>query len=714
MDVTKLSVDELKKLAAGNSVEAPTTTEVDVSSLSPDQLKSLAGGESVSTEKSKASGLIGAVQWVGEKYDSYMGAPVRAGIGSMQDGQGFTKGYARQFGGDPKNAPTGQRIAQKAGVSDETAIDPNVVSQKNVQIAGGWSDPMAAGITALLGNTPKSQLAGFAIEGAADPVNLIPAVGPAIKAGGKVLGFTGKVGGTVAKGIGKAGVAAIDMASPSAAAAVEGTAEGFKNAAQTLARTVNPKVRPEFEMAAKIAMKNGVNPDILTSSIKYGPNSFISKAERVRAQGPLGEQMMIKHQDGLNKLRAATDGVIERIGGGLPPLDPTDAGELLREGYNQSVSKFFDNMDVTYKSAQQQIPNISVTPKSQQILVRGPDGKGGLDAVFRKATLTLQNYPKGSGRYVQAQRVVDEVNKLQQVAAKRDYGQLVDKLNYLGEQGFKHTRGVSSADIPPDVQAYRDMYSATRDALLHSVDQHGGKNIGKALRENNKAMTDFFGENRLVSDILSDRDMGGEKVFQKLIQNPDSRKIRAMKNILAESPEALARMKASFVESLKTIDKDGGFSFAGLGTSLRNNPKAAVIARELFEPEELQALTELVKVGEDYGPPILNNSGTDISAAFRDIPKEVGAEGFRGGLLEFMKRRADYGSKVVPQVPGELLPTMSGATPQSAIAAPSTQQGSRGLGALIAPLKASQIQSIERGGPVRRPLNDDRKKQGAK
>jgi hypothetical protein len=60
----------------------------------------------------------------------------------------------------------------------------------------------------------------------------------------------------------------------------------------------------------------------------------------------------------------------------------------------------------------------------------------------------------------------------------------------------------------------------------------------------------------------------------------------------------------------------------------------------LFEPEELQGLAELIKLGRDYGPAIMSTSGTGASNSFRDIGAQV-LRGFRDEkALDAMKSRA--------------------------------------------------------------------------
>lgn len=147
------------------------------------------------------SGLVETAQ----KVDSYTGAPIRAGIGAIQEDRGAggaLKAFASQFGEDPSRAPTGQDIARRAGVSDTALSDvaPSLYSDTGDEWLklkrGGLADPTASGA------------AGFGIDLAADLTNVVP---------------VGAIAKAAAKGGAKAFSGGVRLAS--------GAAEGLSNAA---------------------------------------------------------------------------------------------------------------------------------------------------------------------------------------------------------------------------------------------------------------------------------------------------------------------------------------------------------------------------------------------------------------------------------------------------------------------------------------------------
>lgn len=117
---------------------------------------------------------------VSRAVDSVTGAPVRAGIGALQNGRGVVGALddaADQIAEDPDKAPSGKDIAEKAGFS----ADPTI---KSPVIINPWkkSDNMLS----------PAGIAGGVVEAATDPTTYIPGVamekgaGLALKGAGKI------------------------------------------------------------------------------------------------------------------------------------------------------------------------------------------------------------------------------------------------------------------------------------------------------------------------------------------------------------------------------------------------------------------------------------------------------------------------------------------------------------------------------------------------
>lgn len=136
------------------------------------------GFEEISAEPSFGQKVMGGIAKASQFMDSYTGAPVRKGIGALQEGgslgEALSAGY-EQFGKNPLLAPTDEDIAVKAGVPTTGRI------------------PMPAPIEALSLLTrgkpteiTPAEAAGFGIGVVADLTNLIPGIAQT-KAGAKAI-----------------------------------------------------------------------------------------------------------------------------------------------------------------------------------------------------------------------------------------------------------------------------------------------------------------------------------------------------------------------------------------------------------------------------------------------------------------------------------------------------------------------------------------------
>lgn len=141
--------------------------------------------------KPEGGGFVETLGQIANTVDSYTGAPARAAIGAAQDGRfsltdNPVTAYAQQFGGNPELAPTGKQIVKKMGVDDTTKLSDvlsGMYSETGDELLkfkkGGMLDPTTADV------------AGVAMDIAADPLNIIPGTGAA-KSAAKATGQTAK------------------------------------------------------------------------------------------------------------------------------------------------------------------------------------------------------------------------------------------------------------------------------------------------------------------------------------------------------------------------------------------------------------------------------------------------------------------------------------------------------------------------------------------
>jgi hypothetical protein len=129
-----------------------------------------------------AQGVSSAVR----TYDSYAGAPLRKGVGALQEGKGVSEAASeawKQVGEDPDRAPAAKQIREKAigNISEKTILDPD---SKLTQLLK--KIPVTALAAHLYSRVSPNDLADFGVDAALDVTNLIPVAGMAkrgVKAG---------------------------------------------------------------------------------------------------------------------------------------------------------------------------------------------------------------------------------------------------------------------------------------------------------------------------------------------------------------------------------------------------------------------------------------------------------------------------------------------------------------------------------------------------
>ena len=620
-DYSKMTDEELMKIAGvthDQPTAQPSTPQVDYSKMSDEDLmKIVTGGELEETTIGQR--ILKGVADVGEFIDTYTGAPARAAIGKFKDvlqmppglanapgvPQGFpqlTKAavaggaeFINQFGEDPSEAPTGKQIASELGASTEENID-----------------------LPLIGKVSPAGIAGLGVDILADPTNLIPVAAPA-----KLLA-KGGVGTGKAALKGSAAAAGMAARKVGLGPAIDITSQAGKGAKAALSSIFVPRVAEDFGELATIAQKNGLDVKLLPEAVEFGPSSIISRGARVQREGMGGEDLLNEFLGKLAKVQQVTDDKIAKIAGGNV-LSPIDAGNLIRKDYDRAVGQFFDNVDVSYNSIVKDYPGLKLSDAAMKNLESKLTGieKFAKGRVERGVTQLQRAQGQGLLNSVQAIRNTNGSVK-----------QTVEALRDIGEAAFKSENTLAA--LPADVARMRGLYGDISGALKDSIrtEVKNGEAVAGALEINNKLMSEFFGDKSLIEKAIGSTTLSPEGVFRNLIQNGDSKKIEALRNIL--SPEAMQALKGSMLDSL-IKRTDDGFSYRQLTNSMRTKQNQLL---SLLGDDELTEFAELVKLGDRFGPATMNTSGTAINQLFRDILGSVNQSITNEALINGLKRRA--------------------------------------------------------------------------
>lgn len=541
----------------------------------------------------EGSTLGGFVAGVGELVDRFGGAPTRQAIHkaiTAPDEKSRTmeaiKGFASQFGRSTKTAPTGRDIAKEAR---------------------GDKPPMEIG-----GKVTTDDAVGLLLDLGLDVSNIVP---------GKAI--AGLAFGGAAKGLKTGSKVALKTADIATGTRIPSTvgktwAETFKSGGEALKAGFGSQPVKTFEESKAIAKRLGIPEKELPAAVKFGDDSLMSLFERFEREGPLGQKLRDAYRSGAGKLEKGIGGEVTKFG---VPKTLDEAGAHMQGAFDKGLSKYFDNMDVTHKKVIKEVPGLKVNPEAWEKLNKKLNGaeKWAVGQMKRGITDTDK---------AQAEQIFRAVQNIKE--SNGSYKQTYEALNQIGKVAFKAKN--SLADVAPDTRKFRALYGELKDVLEKTVEKNivGGPELVKDLKKNNRAITEMYRDKDAIGNIMGNPNIGAEKKFNQILG--DTRKIKALKRFLG--PEEMGQLKASFLEN-KIIQRgeDGAIKWLGLSARLRNAKRQGVV-NTLFEPNEMAAMDDYVKLANRFGEKVLSTSGTGASNQFLEYIKTAASRTGKGLLLK--------------------------------------------------------------------------------
>lgn len=601
--------------------------------------------------------------FAGRQIDRVTGAPLRQGLSDAMDVAtrdpersvfldapeglaAFAKGAVGAFGRDPDKGPSTHNLAVRGGMSD---IRPEI---STFGYPGGSSPAMTGGTFP----SPASMV-GFA----GDLATPIPGLGEL------------KAAGAVAKPIGRMAMAGIEGGAKVADAATgvkaaskvvnlaKNVGKSIDETKDALAGMLGAKQAPDFEQLVATAKQNGVDLNLLPSSVEFGPSSVISRSDRVKAEGPLGQKMLEDHRKGLQQVQDAVRRDVEKIGGGAPPTR-VQAGQVLADGFNAGVDRAFADVELSHNKILEAAPGLRLS--NDQITTLAPKLAEFETWAKKKIDLGSTKAAKEQGR--QIQRAVESIRK-----SGESYQGALDALREIGDVAFKAKN--TAADVPADIRKYRALYGELSDAMLGTVEETFDAATARSLRESNAQMSKIFGDKSLLGEI-GEKATSPEELFQSLIEHGDSKRLAALKQYL--TPEQMQQLKGTFLNELIKPNAEGGFTFRSLHNNLRNKKD---IAAELFDPGELDNFQHLMYLGDRFGSPVMSSSGTGASNAFMDFFRTARDRGTDALITNPIKEKARAIGFDVNEIPSKAAARKPGPGPIMSFSPEARQRISEGL-----------------------------------
>jgi hypothetical protein len=561
-------------------------------------------------------GIANGAVAVGEFVDSYGGAPTRAAIEAGANGSNPLSAFANQFGEDPKLAPTGKEVAESLGFDNTTGQyvtnqKTGMTNQKTVSDAG---------------------VVGLGIDIVADPLNFIP-MGLIAKTGGKIAKGTAK---TAARYALKGSVAGIDALSGTKTASriAETTSKYTDEVAKSAKNWFNPKVADDFDEFKRIANENNIDPSILPETVEFGQGSSVATKARQVADGPSGE--LVKER--FYKASGATEGALESkvatMSGGKV-FSPAEAGQFLTESHNKAVKEFFDQDFLTYGKIVEENPGLMLSNDALKSV------KSKMTGLKNSATGRLR---RGiGGQREEAANFLKDVDILERSLDKNgnmSFKRANELLGNIGEEAFK--KYPAGTKIPSDQKKLQELYFSLRESMVGTTAQTLGPNAANKLAVSNQMMTDFLKENGRIKKIFSG-DLSREEVF-KSIQGFNLDEIQSLKEVM--NPEDFQKFKGMYANSLIVRNAQGSPMWK---TTIKKMAQKSDHLISVLGPEDTKKFSELLKLGDRIGDPVLNRSATNVADrfSFKNFAGEIISGGADQVTLEELKASA-RGSKSIP------------------------------------------------------------------
>ncbi len=657
-DFSKMSDQELLEFVKSKTQAATQPTmaapKTDYSKMSDQELVNFVNSKVQKAVEGPSFGeqVADTAVGFGRTVDSYTGAPVRSAISELTrttnefgkpepsvlgNIQAAGRAFANQVGNNPDLAPTGMDIAEnRFGLSAK----PILPGTPSFSAAKGGIAPEANApnvISQGQGLSPAGAV-GTAIDVGADLTNLIPGTA-ALRAGGRSATGLAKV---VSKPLSKAGkyVLSVAEAGGNAIPIVGKPITGATKAtANLITEIANPKIAPDYEHIKLLASKHGISLEGAPDSLEFGKDKVLANMDRVNAQtlNQGRKDAYLKYQ---NDVSRAFEKNLEGISAG-PTMTPADAGSHMEDAFDRAYSDMMNTVkDTTYNSITKQYPGLALNEDAAKKLASKLNG--------------IEKYAKGlvsrSHPMFQSQGKM----LLQEVAAARNTNgslkQAVEHLQSIGQVAFaKYPVG----QIPPDIEKTRELYFTLRDVIYETLerDVKDGDAIAGALKISNDKMSEFFSHRDSVGNVLNNHNLSASQKFERIAHNP-----KQLESLLAVlEPQDVAKIKGAYLETLVKRNEDGFIDFNDLYRKM-DNRKNKEIVDILFTPDEQASIGEIAFLGRRSGPMILNNSGTDVSKALRNMGETAKQNIFTDSIVNFMKDRARKGGISLPPDAGKKPP----------------------------------------------------------
>jgi hypothetical protein len=537
-------------------------------------------------QKKGATEEPGAIQSFLTALDSYTGAPARAGVGAVMDGNNPISAVFSQIGEDPELAPTPRELSARMGLSKTP-----LYSGKENDFA---YDPEFAADAGFLSQVSPEDVGTVGIGLGADLTNLIPLVGPAAK----VIS-----GGAKAVRGGEAVAAA--------AKAAEGVEVASNAAKGSRVSQIGSKLSKRKVGADEIeAAAREIGAPVLPGQVLDG--QLLQRIESTLQNSPtlVGQSQREVADTGYEALRNALSSSLENQN----LLSEVELGNQLKASFAEKIASENAPLAELYERIRQSHQAIPIAENSGKAISRNI-GK------IKDARLS----PSSSASSI-VKRVQSEISNLKSVDDVKEYRTMLRKS--LPENASKAERSVvanidrrlKALEEGTVVRAGKKLSGATEDPVFA---QEAKRLIGE--RKNaDKSYSDLMGKIETIGGKLGIKspegakgfiekldDLTPERVTRKLFDKNDSEFLKEMNEIFPEEVGAIFDFEKSKI--LERATKDFKVNPAKVLEELNKlSPEAQAL---MFTPEQLKK----IKAAKTYSESLPKNANPSGTAFTQDL-----------------------------------------------------------------------------------------------
>lgn len=570
-----------------------------------------------------------------------------------------------QFGAPPEEAPTMREVMQVAGVP-ETEIP---IPSGEMGISGPSPEEMQAFAQRYTGvegeklptKAPASEIAATAGEMVFDPLNLaIPAAGKAAEIGfplaGKVIAGTAGLAGTgikkssqVAAGGAGGAVGAffpakeegrIGRAAEFASKAYGGVGKAFETLESLPEATwqayldMKPKIRSKFIEQYALANQVGIDPNLLAENARlmYGPDAFVTKAKATRS-----EVFSAKEAERFDELQAQIAKAAKKqaeaaSGGKLSTSDPVGVGNSIKRAFNQKVNELFDSTTVRYSQLPEVIPSKSLDKDSSKTLY---------DILGDRLKIEEKNFKLAPGKAAEAPHAanIDAITKVRNNIFERvpkkesfigkvfrqiqgkpvpteevfigDLEQAIDQMQEIGREAYKSQSYFGTGAVPASKSLLKDLYTDIRSVIIETV-QKERPDLVKGLLDSNAKQKKFFDSVKPIAEIVQDRAIAPEQVYERLVSSSDSLNLEALK-FLTKDTEAFNMIRGQMLfDQIKQSGQEVPLYNTILKGMQTTDTKRVLNTFKYGDQadEPIKLFEDIIRLGRDIGAKKFNPSGS--------------------------------------------------------------------------------------------------------